>query len=822
MTSRCHYEFEAPSNNWLLNMLSIFLPVMLIIGFFIWMQRRAPGQMGNVMSIGRSKAKAYDADKPSTTFDDIAGYTGVKQEITEVVDFLRMPERFKEIGARVPKGILLVGPPGTGKTLFARAVAGEAGVGFLSVTGSDFMEMFVGVGASRVRDLFQQARRMGRAIIFIDEIDSIGRKRGAGLGGGHDEREQTLNQLLAEMDGFETSEGIVIMAATNRPDILDPALLRPGRFDRQIIVPFPESSERKLILEVHSRDKRMGPDVDMETMAQATPGMSGADLANLVNEAALVAVRRGSKQIERIDFENARDRVVLGAQRESLIMSAEEKRATAYHEGGHALLATVLPHGDPLHKVTILPRGMALGVTWSLPQERHTYSKEFFEDTICKAMGGRVAEMIVFGHLNSGAANDLEQATGIARRMVREWGMSERVGPMAWSSQQAVFLGEDLMSSQREYSDDTAKLLDEEIARILTDQEGPGDRHPHPAPPWSRVDRRSSARPGDHRRARGRPPDPPRHDRVGSAGQRHHRPLTVASGRPEGRVRPRSGSGDVPGCRHSATAAHRSVADIGPMNPARLTPWHRPRPRRHGGDRIALVQRSCREVLDVDHGDLTTLEHPRLVDDAAAHVARRRAEHGDQPWRVRTGEVGPVELFAGWQSLLRRRIGVSAASGRSSRSHRWRPRSRWRRRVHPVRTQATNRHDAGSTDGRPTNPTGRQVAAAGQRTLHEHPVGGLEDQFGVQRVGRREVDREHRAGPDRGCGQPLDRRRSARADGLDGDRCHRRCRRCRPRARRLSASIGPMPRCHWVATKPSSRGGAPRTTEVATESPAGR
>ncbi len=466
------YEFEAPSNNWLLGVLSIFLPVALIIGFFIWMQRRAQGQMGNVMSIGRSKAKAYDADKPSTTFDDIAGYTGVKQEITEVVDFLRMPERFKEIGARVPKGILLVGPPGTGKTLFARAVAGEAGVGFLSVTGSDFMEMFVGVGASRVRDLFQQARRMGRAIIFIDEIDSIGRKRGAGLGGGHDEREQTLNQMLAEMDGFETSEGIVIMAATNRPDILDPALLRPGRFDRQIVVPFPEASERKAILEVHSRDKRMGPDVDMETMAQATPGMSGADLANLVNEAALVAVRRGSKQIERIDFENARDRVVLGAQRESLIMSAEEKRATAYHEGGHALLATVLTHGDPLHKVTILPRGMALGVTWSLPQERHTYSKEYFEDTICKAMGGRVAEMIVFGHLNSGAANDLEQATGIARRMVREWGMSDRVGPMAWSSQQQVFLGEDLMSSGREYSDDTAKLLDEEIARILTDQEG--------------------------------------------------------------------------------------------------------------------------------------------------------------------------------------------------------------------------------------------------------------------------------------------------------------------------------------------------------------
>ena len=464
-------EYETPSNNPLWSIIGIMFPVLLIIGFFVWMQRRAQGQMGNVMSIGRSKAKSYTSDKPSTTFDALAGYDGVKQEITEVVDFLRMPERFREIGARVPKGILLVGPPGTGKTLFARAVAGEAGVGFLSVTGSDFMEMFVGVGASRVRDLFQQARRMGRAIIFIDEIDSIGRKRGAGLGGGHDEREQTLNQMLAEMDGFEPSEGIVIMAATNRPDILDPALLRPGRFDRQIVVPLPEFEERKAILEVHSRDKRMGSDVDMDTMAKATPGMSGADLANLVNEAALVAVRRGSTEIERIDFENARDRVVLGAQRESMVLNAEEKKATAYHEGGHALLATVLPHGDPLHKVTILPRGMALGVTWSLPQERHTYSKEYFEDTICKAMGGRVAEMTVFGHLNSGAANDLEQATSIARRMVREWGMSERVGPMAWSSQQQVFLGEDLMSAGREYSDDTAKLLDEEVARILTEQE---------------------------------------------------------------------------------------------------------------------------------------------------------------------------------------------------------------------------------------------------------------------------------------------------------------------------------------------------------------
>jgi len=465
------YDYKTPQANWFTSLVPIILPFLFVIAFFMWMQRRAMGQQGNIMSIGRSKAKAYQADKPSTTFADVAGYDGVKMEIKEVVDFLRMPERFKEIGARVPKGILLVGPPGTGKTLFARAVAGEAGVGFLSVTGSDFMEMFVGVGASRVRDLFQQARKMGKAIIFVDEIDSIGRKRGAGLGGGHDEREQTLNQMLAEMDGFETTEGIVILAATNRPDILDPALLRPGRFDRQIVVPLPEADERLAILKVHSRDKRIGTDVDLDTMAKATPGMSGADLANLVNEAALFAVRRGSVQIERIDFENARDRVVLGASRESLVLSAEEKRATAYHEGGHAILATVLPHSDPLHKVTILPRGMALGVTWTLPEERHTYSREYFLDVICKAMGGRVAEKIVFGQLNSGAANDLEQATNIARRMVREWGMSDNVGPMAWHGQQQVFLGEDLMTSGREYSDSTAKMLDDEISRILREQE---------------------------------------------------------------------------------------------------------------------------------------------------------------------------------------------------------------------------------------------------------------------------------------------------------------------------------------------------------------
>ena len=460
-----------PQSNWLVSLIPLLLPFVLIMGFLVWMNRRASGQMGNVMSIGRSRAKAYNADRPSTTFADVAGYEGVKTEIKEVVDFLRMPERFKEIGARVPKGILLVGPPGTGKTLFARAVAGEAGVGFLSVTGSDFMEMFVGVGASRVRDLFQQARKMGRAIIFIDEIDSIGRKRGAGLGGGHDEREQTLNQMLAEMDGFETSEGIVILAATNRPDILDPALLRPGRFDRQIVVPLPEFEERLAILKVHSRDKRMGADADLEVMAKGTPGMSGADLANLVNEAALFAVRRGSAQIERIDFESARDRIMMGARRDSLVLSAEEKRVTAYHEGGHAVLAAVLPNGDALHKVTILPRGMALGVTQTLPEERHSFSKDYILDRICMALGGRVAEQLVFQQQTTGAANDLEVVTGLARRMVREWGMSDKVGPMAWHNNQQVFLGEDLMTGGREYSDDTARMMDEEINQILTAQE---------------------------------------------------------------------------------------------------------------------------------------------------------------------------------------------------------------------------------------------------------------------------------------------------------------------------------------------------------------
>ncbi|MDP9386543.1 MAG: ATP-dependent zinc metalloprotease FtsH [Actinomycetota bacterium] len=464
-------RFDNSQPNFFASLLPLLLPVGLLIGFFVWMNRRAQGQMTGIMSIGRSKAKVYTTERPKTTFNDVAGYEGVKQEIREVVDFLKSKERFKEIGARIPKGVLLVGPPGTGKTLLARAVAGEAGVPFLSVTGSDFMEMFVGVGASRVRDLFQTARKQAPAIIFVDEIDSIGRKRGAGLGGGHDEREQTLNQMLSEMDGFETTEGLVMMAATNRPDILDPALLRPGRFDRQIVVPLPDLEERLPILRVHCKDKRIAPDVDLQLVARGTPGMSGADLANLVNEAALHAVRRNADAIHMEDFEAARDRVIMGQRRDSLALSDAEKERVAYHEGGHAVLAYVLDHADPVHKVTILPTGMALGVTQQLPmEERHIYPLAYIEDTLAVRMGGRVAELLVYGDLSTGANNDLVGNTELARKMVREWGMSDRVGPMAWGSQGTVFLGEDLMHT-RDYSDETSRVIDEEVEKILRAQE---------------------------------------------------------------------------------------------------------------------------------------------------------------------------------------------------------------------------------------------------------------------------------------------------------------------------------------------------------------
>ena len=464
-------EFTRPSSSIWGTLLPLLLPVGLLILFFWWMQRRAQGQMGGIMSIGRSRAKTYSTERPATTFDDVAGYEGVKREITEVVDFLREPEKFARIGARIPKGILLVGPPGTGKTLIARAVAGEAGVPFLSVTGSDFMEMFVGVGASRVRDLFNSARKMGRAIIFIDEIDSIGRKRGAGLGGGHDEREQTLNQMLSEMDGFEATEGIVMMAATNRPDILDPALLRPGRFDRQVVVPLPELEDRVQILEVHVKGKRMTDGLDLSLIARGTPGMSGADLSNVVNEAALAAVRAGEETISMTHFEQARDRVLIGQKRESLALSEDEKTAVAYHEAGHAVCAATLPNADPLHKVTVIPSGMALGVTMQLPeQERHIYRQNYIEDSLVVRMGGRIAEELVFGVISTGANDDLVGATQLARKMVREWGMSDRLGPMAWGAHGEVFLGEEIVSA-REYSDETARLIDEEVERILRDQE---------------------------------------------------------------------------------------------------------------------------------------------------------------------------------------------------------------------------------------------------------------------------------------------------------------------------------------------------------------
>jgi cell division protease FtsH len=459
-----------PSN--LVGTIVSFALVIGLIGALWWfIARRAQGQMGAVMNIGRSRAKVYNTDKPKTTFADVAGYGAVKEEITEVVDFLKVPGKFKDIGARIPKGVLLVGPPGTGKTLIARAVAGEAGVPFISITGSDFMEMFVGVGAARVRDLFQTARKQAPAIIFVDEIDSIGRKRGAGLGGGHDEREQTLNQMLSEMDGFEATEGIVMLAATNRPDILDSALLRPGRFDRQIMVPLPTQEERIEILKVHFRDKKIDPDVGVEVIARGTPGMSGADLSNLVNEAALFAVRRGAQEVHKEDFDAARDRVLMGLRRESLALSEEEKEIVAYHEGGHAVCAYVLEFADPLHKVTILPTGMALGVTQQLPlEERHIYKREYIVDSLVVRLGGRVAEEIIFGHQSTGAENDLVGSTELARKMVREWGMSSRVGPMAWGSQGQVFLGEDLMHS-RDYSDETARVIDEEVEHILRDEE---------------------------------------------------------------------------------------------------------------------------------------------------------------------------------------------------------------------------------------------------------------------------------------------------------------------------------------------------------------
>jgi cell division protease FtsH len=464
-------EEDVPS---ILGVLVNWFPMLLLIGVWIFFMRQMQSGGGRAMGFGKSKAKLLTERQGRVTFEDVAGVDEAKTDLQEIVEFLRDPQKFQRLGGRIPRGALLVGPPGTGKTLIARAVAGEANVPFFTISGSDFVEMFVGVGASRVRDMFEQAKKNAPCIIFIDEIDAVGRHRGAGLGGGNDEREQTLNQLLVEMDGFEANEGIIIIAATNRPDVLDPALLRPGRFDRQIVVPNPDVAGREKILKVHMRKVPLAPDVDARVIARGTPGFSGADLANLVNEAALLAARRNKRLVTQQEFEDSKDKVMMGAERRSMIMTEEEKLATAYHEGGHALVNMLVPGNDPLHKVTIIPRGRALGVTMSLPErDKLSYSKQWCEARIATMFGGRVAEQLIYGedHLNTGASSDIMQATELARRMVTEWGMSERLGPLRYNeNQQEVFLGHAITQRQN-MSEDTAKLIDEEIRRIVTEGE---------------------------------------------------------------------------------------------------------------------------------------------------------------------------------------------------------------------------------------------------------------------------------------------------------------------------------------------------------------
>ncbi|MCK4597029.1 ATP-dependent zinc metalloprotease FtsH [bacterium] len=457
--------------NWF-NLLLGVLPWILLFGIWMLIFRQMQGGPKGIFSFGKSKAKLLTQDKPKVTFADVAGADEAKQDLQEVIEFLKDPGRFQKLGGRIPKGALLLGAPGTGKTLLARAVAGEADVPFFSMSGSDFVEMFVGVGASRVRDLFEQGKKNAPCIIFIDEIDAVGRQRGAGLGGGHDEREQTLNQLLVEMDGFESNEGVILLAATNRPDVLDPALLRPGRFDRQIIVDNPDVRGREGILKVHTRRIPLAKDVDLTILARGTPGLSGADLANLVNEAALLAARRDRDKVTMIDFEEAKDRVMMGVERKSLILSEDEKRSTAYHEAGHALVAKLIPEAEPVHKVTIIPRGRSLGVTHLLPRdEKHSWSKEYLENLIAVKLGGRVAEKIVFSQLTTGAGGDIEDATNWARSMVCEWGMSERLGPVTFGKKEAeIFLGREI-AKHRDYSEETAILIDEEVKRIVEAQE---------------------------------------------------------------------------------------------------------------------------------------------------------------------------------------------------------------------------------------------------------------------------------------------------------------------------------------------------------------
>lgn len=463
-------ETEPMAEFSLLPLLINLLPFLLLGVFVYYYFRRMQSQGQGIFSMGQSRAKMYDRRTERTTFDDVAGAEGAKTELREIIEFLKEPDKFHRLGGSIPKGVLLVGPPGTGKTLMARAVAGEAEVPFYSITGSDFMEMFVGVGASRVREMFKEAKKVSPSIIFIDELDSIGRRRGAGLGGGHDEREQTLNQMLNELDGFEPNESVIVMAATNRPDILDPALLRPGRFDRQITVDLPTMKDREEILKIHSRNKPLRPDVDLERVARGTPGFSGADLENLLNEAALLAARTEKDAIGDEDIEDARDKVLMGLERQNLALTEEETRMIAFHEAGHAVVAAALTNTDPIHKVTIVPRGRAMGVTQQMPdRERYLYPQEYMLDRLAVMMGGRAAEDIVFNTKTSGAENDLKQATKLARKMVLDWGMSPRLGNVALGSErQQVFLGEEL-TNRREYSESTAREVDEEVKKILDD-----------------------------------------------------------------------------------------------------------------------------------------------------------------------------------------------------------------------------------------------------------------------------------------------------------------------------------------------------------------
>ena len=454
---------------WYMSVLISWFPMILLIGVWIFFMRQMQSGGGKAMSFGKSRARLVSDQSEKVTFEDVAGIDEAKEELGEIVEFLREPKKFTRLGGRIPKGVLLMGSPGTGKTLLARAIAGEAAVPFFSISGSDFVEMFVGVGASRVRDLFVQGKKNAPCIIFIDEIDAVGRHRGAGLGGGHDEREQTLNQLLVEMDGFESNEGVILISATNRPDVLDPALLRPGRFDRQVVVPLPDILGRQKILQVHMKKTPIAPDVDVLVLAKGTPGFSGADLENLVNEAALLGAKRNKEKIDMLDFEDSKDKVYMGLERKSKVIREEDRKTTAYHEGGHALVARFLPYTDTVNKITIIPRGRAAGVTWFLPEERDFKYKDQLQSELSVAFGGRVAEEVVFKRISTGASNDIKQATDLAQKMVRAWGMSDVLGPLSYSKdEEQIFLGREI-SQHRDYSESTAKKIDDEINRLIDD-----------------------------------------------------------------------------------------------------------------------------------------------------------------------------------------------------------------------------------------------------------------------------------------------------------------------------------------------------------------